>query len=101
MRLVFIDWGLPMPELQYEIVDRNGQLWRVDFAWPDYSVAAEYDSVDWHANPEAFRHDRMKTARLQECGWVSIPAVIDDVRKYPAELCARIRRHLESPRLAG
>lgn len=101
MRLVFIDWGLPMSELQYEIVDRYGQLWRVDFAWPEYRVAAEYDSVDWHANPEAFKHDRMKTARLQECGWVSIPAVSDDVRKYPAELCARVRQHFDSPLLAG
>ncbi|MCX8563447.1 hypothetical protein OS122_21345 [Mycolicibacterium mucogenicum] len=101
MRLVFMDWGLPTPELQHEIVDRHGQLWRVDFAWPGYRVAAEYDSVDWHANPEAFKHDRMKTARLQECGWVSIPAVIEDVRRYPAELCARIRHHLDTALLAG
>ena len=33
-RLVFIDGGLPTPELQYEIVDRCGDLWRTDFAWP-------------------------------------------------------------------
>ena len=29
-RLVFIDGGLPLPELQYEIVDKCGKLWRVD-----------------------------------------------------------------------
>ena len=34
-RLVFIDGGLPTPELQYEIVDRCGDLWRTDFAWPE------------------------------------------------------------------
>lgn len=90
MRLVFIDGGLPAPELQYEIRDLHGQLWRVDFAWPDHRVAAEYDSVDWHANSEAFKHDRMKIARLQEVGWVTVPAIVDDVRRYPAELCARI-----------
>ncbi|MBN3509948.1 Transcriptional regulator, AbiEi antitoxin, Type IV TA system [Mycobacterium sp. 88mf] len=95
MRLVFIDWGLPTPELQYEIVDRHGQLWRVDFAWPECRVAAEYDSMDWHANPVAVKHDRMKSARLQEIGWISVPAVVDDVRRYPAELCSRIRSHLE------
>jgi hypothetical protein len=94
MRLVFIDWALPAPELQYEIRDLHGRLWRVDFAWPQYRVAAEYDSVDWHANADAFRHDRMKVARLREMGWVSVPAVVDDIRKYPAELCARIRREL-------
>ena len=31
-RLVFIDGALPMPELQYCIIDRYGKLWRVDFA---------------------------------------------------------------------
>jgi hypothetical protein len=67
-RLVFIDGGLPLPELQYEIVDLHGNLWRVDFAWPDYKVVAEYDSVEWRANPEGWKHDRMKTASLQECG---------------------------------
>ena len=75
-RLVFIDGGLPMPELQYEIVDRCGKLWRVDFAWPHAMVVAEYESMEWHATPEALRHDRMKVARLQECGWTSIPMVV-------------------------
>ncbi len=100
-RLVFIDGGLPMPELQYEIVDRCGHLWRVDFAWPDAKVVAEYDSVDWHANPMALKHDRMKTARLQECGWLSVPMVVDDIRRTPCELVDRIVHHLERSPLAG
>lgn len=93
-RLVFIDGGLPMPELQYEIFDRCGKLWRVDFAWPDAMVVAEYESMEWHATPEALRHDRMKVARLQECGWTSIPIVVDDVRRHPLDLVARIATHL-------
>ncbi|WP_396922568.1 type IV toxin-antitoxin system AbiEi family antitoxin domain-containing protein [Mycolicibacterium sp.] len=101
MRLVFIDWAVPTPELQYEIADRTGRAWRVDFAWPDAKVAAEYDSVEWHANPEAFKHDRLKAARLQECGWTSIPAVVDDIRRYPQDLALRIMRHLDRPALAG
>jgi hypothetical protein len=100
-RLVFIDGGLPLPELQYEIVDLHGNLWRVDFAWPDYKVVAEYDSVEWHANPEGWKHDRMKTASLQECGWTTVPMVVDDVRKRPYELVSRIFGHLERAALAG
>lgn len=100
-RLVFIDGGLPLPELQYEIVDRHGRLWRVDFAWPDSMVVAEYESMEWHATPEALRHDRMKTARLQECGWTTTPVVIDDVRRNPTELVARIASHLDPSALAG
>lgn len=101
-RLVFIDGGLPLPELQYEIIDRCGELWRVDFAWPEARLAVEYDSVEWHANPTAFKHDRIKTSRLQECGWSVMPIVVDDVRKNPLDLVARIFGHLErASSLAG
>ena len=100
-RLVFIDGGLPLPELQYEIVDLHGKLWRVDFAWPGSMLVAEYESMEWHANPEALKHDRTKVARLQECGWTSVPIVVDDVRRNPGELVARIYRRLEAFPLAG
>lgn len=100
-RLVFIDGGLPPAELQYEIVDFHEQLWRVDFAWPEYGVVAEYDSIEWHASPEGWKHDKLKAARLQECGWTTVPMVVDDVRRRPEELVARIARHLERPALAG
>lgn len=100
-RLVFIDGGLPLPELQYTVVDLHGRVWRVDFAWPDAKVVAEYDSLEWHANPDAWKHDRMKSARLAECGWTTVPVVVDDVRKYPDELVQRIFGHLERAPLAG
>lgn len=100
-RLVFIDGGLPLPELQYAIVDRCGDLWRVDFAWPEAMLVAEYDSVDWHANPDAFKHDRMKTSRLQECGYSVLPIVVDDVRRNPFDLVARIFGYLDRQSLAG
>lgn len=100
-RLVFIDGGLPLAELQYEIRDRYGQLWRVDFAWPEAMVVAEYESMEWHASPEALKHDRIKTARLQECGWMTVPIVVDDVRRHAAALVSRISGHLERTPLAG
>jgi hypothetical protein len=100
-RLVFIAGGLPTPELQYSIVDRHGRPWRVDFAWPDAMVAAEYDSVEWHVGREALLHDRLKTARLQECGWTTVPMTVDDIRGDPLGLVTRIDAMLLKPRLAG
>jgi hypothetical protein len=100
-RLVFIDGGLPTPELQYEIVDRCGDLWRVDFAWPEAMVVAEYESMEWHASPAALKHDRTKTSRLQECGYSVIPIIVDDVRHKPFDLVARIFCHLNRAELAG
>lgn len=96
-RLVFIDGGLPPPELQYEIVDRCGDLWRADFAWPDARLVAEYDSMQWHATPAALKHDRIKMARLQECGFSVVPIVVDDVRGRPWALVERLSSHLANP----
>ncbi|MCW2685144.1 MAG: hypothetical protein JWR37_34 [Mycobacterium sp.] len=100
-RLVMIDRGLPPPVLQHEIRGRNGELWRVDFAWPEYRVAAEYDSVEWHAGRNQMLRDRVRFARLQECGWTVIPIVVDDVRQDPDGLADRIAHHLSRAQLAG
>jgi len=98
-RLVMIDRGLPLPELQYEIRGRGGELWRVDFAWPDVYVAAEYESIDWHAGRSEMLRDKMRLAKLQELGWTIIPIVIDDVRREPDRLADRIAGHLNRPRM--
>lgn len=99
-RLVFIDGGLT-PTVQYEIVDRCGDLWRVDFAWPESMVAAEYDSMEWHANPTAWKRDHIKTSRLQDCGWHLVRFVVDDVRRNPADLVGRIASRVDAAKLAS
>lgn len=101
-RLVMIDGGLPRPVLQYEVVDLQGRTWRIDFAWPEFRVAAEYDGVDWHSGPVgappacggAFVRDRRRSAALQELGWVIVPIVAEDVRYRPRELVDRLEVHL-------
>lgn len=93
-RLVMIDFGLPLPELQYEIHGRDGEVWRVDFAWPTARVAAEYESIDWHAGRFEMIKDKKRFAGVQESGWTVIPIVVDDVRRFPARLAERIEGHL-------
>jgi hypothetical protein len=99
-RLLFVDARLPMPELQYAIVDRYGRVWRVDFAWPEAFLVAEYDSIEWHVGRERLLHDRLKTARLQECGFTTIPMTVDDIRRDPVGLTDRVNYHLQRHRLA-
>ena len=93
-RLVMLDGGLPEPVLQYEIVDRDGRLWRVDFAWPDQRVAVEFDGFDWHSSPEALRKDRQKRAALEEIDWRVLSIVSDDVRRHRDVMVRRIDAHL-------
>jgi hypothetical protein len=94
-RLVMIDGGLPEPVLQHEVIDAGGRLWRLDFAWPEKRVAAEYDSNRWHTGAEALRHDREKQAALQDLGWIVVPIVLNDIRRRHRELVERIYAHLD------
>lgn len=99
-RLAMIDGGLPTPELQYEIVDGNGDLRRLDFAWPAYRVAVEYDGVDWHTEPDALRNDRRRRLALQDVGWTVIAIVFDDVRHRAWDFVSRVDRQLRHARAA-
>lgn len=99
-RLAMIDGGLPTPELQYEVIDGNGELRRLDFAWPDGQVAVEYDGVDWHSDPEAMRRDRRRAAALLDVGWTVIAIVYDDVRHRQWQFVDRIDRQLRRARAA-
>ena len=100
-RLVMIDRGLPPPELQYPIRGRDGDLWRVDFAWPDAFLAAEYESIDWHAGRSEMLRDKTRWGKIQELGWTIIPIVVHDVRREPDRLAERVATHLERLRVAG
>jgi very-short-patch-repair endonuclease len=95
-----LDGGLPAPELQYELIDGNRERRRLDFAWPAYRLAVEYDGMDWHAGAEAMKRDRRRTAALMDVGWTVIAIVFDDVRHRPRELVARIDKQLRLRRAA-
>jgi hypothetical protein len=89
-RLAMIDGGLPTPELQYEVVDGNGERRRLDFAWPDQRVAVEYDGMDWHSGPDAMKRDRRRQAALGDIGWIVLSIVFEDVRYRAWEFVGRI-----------
>lgn len=93
-RLMMLDGGLPAPALQHEVVDAEGRVWRLDFAWPDRRVAVEYDGFDWHSDPVVFRRDRMKRSALRGVDWEITSIVFDDVRRHPDETVRRIRAEL-------
>ncbi|MGD9622888.1 MAG: hypothetical protein AB7G47_22355 [Mycolicibacterium sp.] len=99
-RLAMVDGGLPIPELQYEILDGNGELRRLDFAWPQYHVAAEYDGLAWHSGPEAMRRDRRRQAALMDVDWAVVPIVYEDVRFRAGEMVARINAQFRRRRAA-
>ena len=99
-RLVMTDYGVPKPELQY-VIYGDGVSWRVDFAWPEHRVVAEYESIDWHAGRDAMLRDKARFAAIQQQGLTVIPIVVTDVRLHPELLAARICEHLSRAELAS
>jgi len=99
-RLAMIDGNLPTPKLQYELIDGNGDLRRLDFAWPDHRVAVEYDGVDWHSGPDAMKRDRRRQAALGDIRWVALAIVFEDVRYRPSEFVGRIHAQLRRAQAA-
>jgi hypothetical protein len=100
-RLVMIDRGLPRPELQYLIRGNDGESWRVDFAWPEHRLVAEYESIDWHAGRAEMLRDKRRFAAIQQLCWTVIPIVVTDVRQFPDQLADRIADHLSRAVLAS
>ena len=88
LRLLVHRSSLPAPVAQFRVIDQNGFVARVDFAWPDKKVAVEYDGL-WHAEPGQFARDRRRLNRLRAAGWRVVFVTAADLRD-PAGLLAAI-----------
>lgn len=70
LRLVWIDAGLPKPELQIPVPSGPGlEPFRLDLGDSKVKYAAEYDGEEWHSTPEQVRRDRWRRGLVREQGW--------------------------------
>ncbi|MCP3800425.1 hypothetical protein NLX83_14260 [Allokutzneria sp. A3M-2-11 16] len=81
LRWLVVDHGFPVPEVQYEIPERD---WSVQLAWPELRIALGYREPGRH--PPDAEQDRV----LAEPGWIGIWAGPADLRA-PTALVARLR----------
>ena len=63
--------GLPKPRMGYR-VRIGGRTFLLDFAWPEFLVALEYDGWDWHKSRSSFDKDRSRWSLLAATGWLII-----------------------------
>jgi len=68
LRLIIARSSLPPVVAQVNVRDDFGLVGRVDFAWPQWKVAIEYDGL-WHAEDGQFARDRRRLNRLHAAGW--------------------------------
>ncbi|KUG57454.1 hypothetical protein AVL62_13605 [Serinicoccus chungangensis] len=69
-RWLLLTLGLPLPEQQAQIVDRDGSfVARVDFLYRDRGVVVEFDGMLKYDDPGALRQEKLREDRLRELGY--------------------------------
>jgi hypothetical protein len=97
---MFSGQGLPRPEAQFEIRLPNGDVARVDFAWPEFKVIVEFDGVEkYHRYRKpgetieqmVMREKRREDMIREATGWIVIRLTWADLA-FPIATALRIRR---------
>jgi hypothetical protein len=85
LRMLWIDAGLPKPELQIPVLRRPGrEPFRLDLGDPAVKYAAEYDGEDWHSTPEQIARDAWRRELIRGDGWTIDVFGNQDLRRWSA-----------------
>jgi hypothetical protein len=96
VRLVLIDGGLPRPDVQVWVHDRDGvALFRLDLAYEAAKVGIEYDGVT-HLDRERLRHDRDRANWLDAHGWTMRYFTDRDLYRRPRHVVDLVRAALRA-----
>ena len=88
-RLLVVDAGLPLPELQVVVHTRGGR-YRVDGLWRDRRVVLEVDGMMKYATPDELRAEKIRQENLERAGYRVVRVTWDDVVNRPAATARRI-----------
>jgi very-short-patch-repair endonuclease len=69
-----------------------------DAWWPEFGVAVEVDSKEWHLSPADWEKTMRRNARLGALGIVVLQFSPRQIRDEPAEVVATIRAAIERRR---
>lgn len=97
IRLEMLDEGLPVPDLQFIVVWRGEELFRLDLAYARHRVGIEYDGVAFHDSKQQQAHDDARREWLRRHGWIVIVVHKEDLsRDAMLHKIAEIRTALNS-----
>lgn len=88
-RLVIIDAGLPVPDLQRWVRTASGTF-RVDGAWEERMVILEADGMLKYRSDDALRHEKLRQEALERAGYLVVRVTWADVMNEPGQTAWRI-----------
>ena len=89
---------LPTPLANAQLFACEEFLARPDAWWPDFGVAVEVDSKEWHLSPESWELTMRRHARMTAHGILVLHFTPRQIREEPDEVLATIREALGSRR---
>jgi hypothetical protein len=93
------EWGFPEPVRQYVVRTNDGQfIAQVDLAFPEYRVAIEYDSDEWHGGRGVSERDASRRRKLQVVHWQTVTATRTDVGRGAPETRAALHAAIDRGR---
>lgn len=70
LRLQLVAWGVPKPELDYDVRDTHGAtIGTSEIAFPEFKLAMEYEGVHHFTSAQQSARDIEKYRRYTENGW--------------------------------
>jgi hypothetical protein len=91
--------GLPRPVPQAPVPWDPSR--RFDDAYPEWRLAIEWDSRQWHSQRAAMEADRRRDRQAAAHGWVILRFTWQEVANSPSEVVGTVRSLLEQRRVAS
>jgi very-short-patch-repair endonuclease len=89
---------LPKPELNARLYVGDELIARPDAWWPEFGVAVEVDSREWHLLPEHWEETMRRRSRMSGFGITVLNFSPRQIRDEPEEVVAAIRNAIEQRR---
>jgi hypothetical protein len=90
--------GLPMPLFNAEVFAGQEFIARPDGWWPEFGLAIEVDSTEWHLSPEDHANTLARGRRMAVHQINVLRVTPSQIRTEPAHLVAEIRAAIEGAR---
>jgi hypothetical protein len=90
--------GLPMPLFNASLYAGDTFVAKPDAYWPEFGVAVEVDSREWHTSPEDHANTLARRRRMGKYTIIVMPFTPKQIRTAPARVIAEIRDTLDGAR---